>query len=130
MRWTRFSAFLLTAAGVYHVHRAWSAAITTDEAFTANAFVARPARPAHQLRRHHHILHSFLCKLSITAFGWNELALRLPSLLGGFVWLYLAYRLAKRVFGDSPLHLVLCGWLAFHPSLLDWFSIARATAWL
>lgn len=126
MRWTRYSAALLAAAGVYHLHRAWSASITTDEAFTANSFVAPPWL---DLLTHydanHHILHSFLCKLSITAFGWNELALRLPSLLGGFVLLYLAYRLAKRLFGDSPLHLVLCGWLAFHPALLDWFSIAR-----
>lgn len=126
MRWTRLSAAMLTAAGVYHLHRAWSSAITTDEAFTANAFVAPPWLDLlTTYDANHHILHSFLCKLSITAFGWNELALRLPSLLGGFVWLYLAYHLAKRLFGDSPLHLVLCGWLAFHPALLDWFSIAR-----
>ncbi len=126
MRWTRYSAALLTAAGVYHLRRAWSSAITTDEAFTANAFVAPPWLDLlTSYDANHHILHSFLCKLSVTAFGWNELALRLPSLLGGFVWLYLAYRLAKRLFGDSPLHLVLCGWLAFHPSLLDWFSLAR-----
>jgi hypothetical protein len=126
MRWTKLSASLLTAAGVYNVHRAWSSAIVTDEAFTANAFVAPPWLDLlTTYDANHHILHSFLCKLSIAAFGWNELALRLPSLLGGFVWLYLVYRLGRRLFGDSPLHLVFCAWLAFHPALLDWFSIAR-----
>jgi hypothetical protein len=126
MRWTRFSTFLLSAAGVYHLHRAWTLAITIDEAFTANSFASAPwLELLTTYDANHHILHTILCKLSLSAFGWSELALRLPSLLGGFVWLYLVHRLAKRLFGESPLHLVLCGWLAFHPALLDWFSLAR-----
>ncbi|HPT27289.1 MAG TPA: hypothetical protein PLZ95_12775 [Bryobacteraceae bacterium] len=126
MRWTRYSSFLLVAAGVYHLRRAWSSAITTDEAFTANDFASLPWLDLFtRYDANHHILHTILCKLSLSAFGWNELALRAPSLLAGFVWLYLIHCLAKRLFGDSPLHFVLCGWLAFHPALLDWFSLAR-----
>lgn len=126
MRWTRSSILLLCAAGVYHLHRAWSLAVTTDEAFTANDFASRPWLDLFtHYDANHHILHTILCKVSLGIFGWNELALRLPALLGGLVCLFLIHRLARLLFGDSPLQFALCGWLAFHPALLDWFSIAR-----
>lgn len=126
MRWTKYSVFLLCAAGVFHLHRAWALAITTDEAFTAIGFASLPWIDLFtSYDANHHILHTILCKISLGAFGWNVLALRLPALLGGIVCLFLIHRLARLLFGDSPLQLALCGWLAFHPALLDWFSIAR-----
>lgn len=126
MPWNRLTTLLLTAAGTFHLHRAWSLAVTTDEAFTAISF-ASPSwlQILTTYDANHHILHSLLCKLSLTAFGWNQLALRLPSLLACLLWLFIAYRLARRLFPDSPFQFVLCAWLVFHPALYDWFSLAR-----
>ena len=126
MPWTRLTTLLLAAAGAFHLHRAWSLAVTTDEAFTAIAFASPPwLEILTTYDANHHILHSLLCKLSLSLFGWNQLALRLPSLLACLLFLVIAHRLARRLFPDSPLQLVLCAWLVFHPALYDWFSLAR-----
>jgi hypothetical protein len=126
MPWTRLSALLLAAAGAFHLHRAFSLAVTTDEAFTAIAFASPPwLQILTTYDANHHILHSLLCKLSLSLFGWNALALRLPSLLACLLFLVIAHRLARRLFPESPIQLVLCAWLAFHPALYDWFSLAR-----
>lgn len=126
MPWTRLTTLLLAAAGAFHLHRAWSLAVTTDEAFTALSFAAPPWLDIlTTYDANHHILHSLLCKLSLTLFGWNALALRLPSLLACLLWFTVARRLARRLFPDSPLQLVLCAWLVLHPALYDWFSLAR-----
>jgi hypothetical protein len=126
MSWIKLSVLLLAAVGVFHFHRAWNLAVTTDEAFTALSF-ASPSwlQILTRYDANHHILHSFLCKLSLAAFGWHELALRLPSLLACLLWLILTCRLASRLCPDSPLHFVLCAWLVLHPALFDWFSLAR-----
>lgn len=126
MPWTRLTTLLLAAAGAFHLHRAWSLAVTTDEAFTALAFASPPwLEILTTYDANHHILHSFLCKLSLSLFGWNALALRLPSLLACLLFLTVAHRLARRLFPASPLQFVLCAWLVFHPALYDWFSLAR-----
>ncbi len=44
------------------------------------------------------ILSYWLQALSAAAFGFNELALRLPSALAGLVWTALAYRFARRLY--------------------------------
>ncbi|MBA3976499.1 MAG: hypothetical protein C0504_20015 [Candidatus Solibacter sp.] len=122
MPWTRLTTLLLAAAGAFHLHRAFSLAVTTDEAFTAIAFASPPwLEILTSYDANHHVLHSLLCKLSLSLFGWNALALRLPSLLACLLF----FTIARRLFPGSPLQLVLCAWLAFHPALYDWFSLAR-----
>lgn len=44
------------------------------------------------------ILSYWLQAISAAAFGFNEMALRLPSALAGLVWTVLAYRFARRLY--------------------------------
>ncbi|HEV2689456.1 MAG TPA: hypothetical protein VGV35_12920 [Bryobacteraceae bacterium] len=69
---------LLLAVNVY---RAWTQAITTDEAYSFSSFAA--ARPINLLNSYgtaYHILHTELVFLSAQLFPLSEFTLRLPSL--------------------------------------------------
>src|SRR5262249_59822866 len=72
-----------------------------------------------------HLLHTALAWLSVRAFGNSELALRLPALLGAALCLLALRRLARRVCGDGPLHLLALVLVAANPLVLDLLVAAR-----
>lgn len=109
-----------------NVHRAWTQSITTDEAFTYNEFLAgAPAKLFNHYDAAHHVLHTMLCKISIWLFGLSEFTLRIPSLLGGLLYLLTAFRLSRFLFGRGWLMLLSVGLLSLNPFLLDYLSLAR-----
>ena len=109
-----------------NVFRAWTQSITHDEAFFQNLLLTGSlSRLFDSYDAGHHILHTILCKISISLFGLSEFTLRLPSLLGGLLCLVTFFRLSRRLFGDGPLFLLSFSLLALNPQVLDYMSAAR-----
>jgi hypothetical protein len=73
----------------------------------------------------HHVLTDLLSKLMIAIFGASELALRIPSLLGGLLYFYSVFRISALLFGDAFLFLLSSAFLCLNPFVLDYLSCAR-----
>jgi 4-amino-4-deoxy-L-arabinose transferase-like glycosyltransferase len=71
----------------------------------------------------------FLTLLSSRLLGWNEFALRLPSLILGMMAIYLAYRFASNLF-DHRIGLVTAGLMALNPFMIYYSTEARMYALL
>ncbi len=122
----RFALGLLTAVFAVNVYRAWTQSITCDEAFAESLFLnGKWALIFQSYDAANHVLHTVLCKLSIQAFGLSEFTLRIPSLLGGLLYLIVTYRLSRRVFGDGWQFLFSVALLGLNPLVLDFLSAAR-----
>jgi 4-amino-4-deoxy-L-arabinose transferase-like glycosyltransferase len=72
-----------------------------------------------------HVLHTILCKLSISLLGLSEFTLRIPSLLGGLLYMFTIYRLSRHLFGEGPLLLLSVALLSLNPLVMDFMSAAR-----
>jgi hypothetical protein len=107
-------------------YRAATQSITTDEALTFVKFVAPHLDDvlAHY-DANNHVLNTALAWISVGALGSREFPLRLPSLLGGALYLWGVYRLARLVFGAGPFFLAAVALSALNPLLLDHLSAAR-----
>lgn len=102
-RWTLWIAALLLCLlfGV-NVYRAETQSITVDEAFTHTRFVVPPFAAMHTFYdAGNHVLNTLLAKLSVSLFGVSELALRLPSLLGGLLYFAGLLLVSRRLFGPG-----------------------------
>jgi hypothetical protein len=117
---------LVWALFAMNVYRAATQSITADEAFACGRFVVPPMRDI--LAQYHagnHVLYTLLAKMSVAVFRVSEFSLRLPSLLCGGLYLWAAYRLARRTFGAGALFLAAVALLALNPLVLDHLSAAR-----
>ncbi len=122
----RFGVTLVLALVATNLYRAWTQSITCDEAFTYNEFLAGPvSRLFTHYDANHHILHSMLAKIAISLFGLSEFTLRIPSLLGGVLYLSTAFRLCRYLFGESLFFLVSLASVTLNPFVLDFLSAAR-----
>lgn len=122
----RAAAALLGIVFGVNVYRACSQSITADEAFAESLFLNGPwSQLVRSYDASHHVLHTYLCKLSVEALGLSEFSLRLPSLLAGALYLAMAGRLSRRVFGQGRLFLFSTALLALNPLVLDFLSAAR-----
>ncbi|MBI1895920.1 MAG: glycosyltransferase family 39 protein [Acidobacteria bacterium] len=124
--WRVITPALLVAVFAHNVYRAAAQPLTTDEAYTYHLYLAQ------NLRRiltfydaNNHVLHTVLAKFSTLFFGTSEIAIRLPSLLGGLFYLITAYRLCRYLFGGRWLLLASFAGLALNPYVLDFLSAAR-----
>jgi len=123
---------ILAAAFVCACIRAWQLSMTHDEALTLAWHVPRKVKhillfKTPGLPDNNHLLHTLLVKLSIHLFGGGEFSARLPSLFGYALYLSACYLSLKLV--TRRLWMILGSLLlAFHPYLLDFFSIARGYA--
>jgi hypothetical protein len=117
---------LLSVLFVANCYRAATQSITTDEALTFVKFVAPHLDEvlAHY-DANNHVLNTALAWVSVGALGSREFPLRLPSVLGGALYLWGVYRLARLVFGAGPFFLAAVGLSALNPLLLDHLSAAR-----
>jgi uncharacterized membrane protein len=118
---------LIALVFALNVYRAAIQSCTVDEATTYNNFASKSVTEIFTLPydANNQILHTILCRWAVRTFGVSELALRIPSLLGGLLFLAMSYRLCRLYFGRGWLFLaVLCG-LAINPLTLDFLSIAR-----
>ena len=116
---------LLAAVFATNVYRAATQGITVDEAFTYQHFVAPPLGEIMTTYDvNHHVLNSLLAKISISLFGVSELGLRIPSLLGGLIYLIAVRAIVFRLFG-AGWALLSFALLALNPFVLDYLSAAR-----
>ena len=117
---------LVAALLAANLYRAWTQSITADEAFTYNLFLdGAPAKLFNSYDAAHHVFHTLLCKVFISLFGLSEFTLRIPSLLGGLLYLATAYRLSRNLFGRGFLLLLSVALLTLNPFVLDHLSAAR-----
>ncbi|MBI3681455.1 MAG: glycosyltransferase family 39 protein [Acidobacteria bacterium] len=122
----RAARLLIVVLAAVNIYRAATQSITADEAFTFNRSVLTPL--VELWKTYHandHVLHTLLCKLTVRWFGESEFSLRIPSLLGGVLFLSAALRLCRLLFGDGRSMLAAFLLLALNPFLLDFCSIAR-----
>jgi hypothetical protein len=118
-------ALLLTLFAV-NVYRAAMQSITPPEAATYNRFVGPSLQEAFALTTaNNHVLNTFLARISTNIFHLTDLSLRLPSLLGGALYFWAVFRLARRAFGSGPLFLAAVALLSLNPLVLDYLSMAR-----
>lgn len=114
---------LLLATNVY---RAWTQSITIDEARNYNLFVSEPmSRMFAGYDAANHVLLTLLAKISIGAFGLSEFTLRLPSVLGGLLYLVSCFRLSRYLFGTGWMLTLSVLALGVNPAVLDYLSAAR-----
>jgi uncharacterized membrane protein len=122
----RLAAALLAILFAVNVYRAGSQSITSDEAFAVSLFLeGKWSQLVRSYDASHHVLHTYLCKLTTAALGLSEFSLRLPSLLAGALYLAMALRLSRRLFGERRLFLFSTALLALNPLVLDFLSAAR-----
>jgi hypothetical protein len=114
------SLILLAALFGASVYRASTQSITAAEALWVqrltdmNSEGTAPEPPSDL------VFESLLAKGSIHVFGLSELALRLPSVLGGLLYFFAIFRLCRLLFGHSawlPLAIALT---ALNPLTLDY----------
>lgn len=123
---SRAALALVLALIAVNVYRAATQAITIDEAFTYNSFVARPfAETVKYYDANNHVLHSIMVRLSTAVFGVSELTVRLPALLGGALYLLAAWRLCRYALGGGWMMLLATAMLGLNPFILDYLSAAR-----
>ena len=123
---TKAALALLIFLFAANCYRAATQSITTDEALTFDKFVAPHLDEifAHY-DANNHVLNTALAWISVEALGIREFPLRLPSVLGGALYLWGVYRLARLVFGTGPFFLAAVALSALNPLLLDHLSAAR-----
>lgn len=128
----RFLAKAWVAALLLFIgYRAATLSMTCDEAWTAKDMpypdLFGYITPGFIAGLNVHLLNSWLANLCLTVFGESDLAVRLPALAGGAVYLVGAYTLCARLFRSwrLPAALIL---LTANPYLLDFFSIGRGYA--
>jgi hypothetical protein len=116
----------LAALFFTNVYRAATQSITHDEALTYLWFAQYPWKYLFSVfDANHHVLNTILVKISISLFGLSELTMRLPSLLGGVLYLTSVYRLCNLVFKRSFYLLLAIGLLTLNPFILDFLVAAR-----
>jgi hypothetical protein len=102
LNWQHPTILLLIVLFAANVYRAATQSVAIDEAFTYNIFLAGPVSDLFtKYNAAHHVLHTMLCKVSISLLGVSELALRLPSLLGGLLYLVTSFRICRYLFGQD-----------------------------
>ena len=109
-----------------NVYRACTQSLTVDEAFTYNSFIAPPLGEAFAYYdANNHVLNTLLCRVVVKLFGPSEVVLRLPSLLGGALYLFTVLGLSEWMFGASIQAIISFVVLATNPIVLDYLSAAR-----
>jgi 4-amino-4-deoxy-L-arabinose transferase-like glycosyltransferase len=120
------SIALVAALAAVNVYRAWTQSFTSDEAHSYNVLLSDGfARVFTTYEATNHVLQSALSWISCRAFGLSEFALRLPSVLSGFLYLAVVHRLARFLFGTGWTLPVATAALALNPFVLDYLSAAR-----
>ncbi|MGA2328147.1 MAG: hypothetical protein ABSH05_17855 [Bryobacteraceae bacterium] len=109
-----------------NVYRAWTQSVTIDEARNYEMFIAEPiSRMFAAYDATNHVLQTVLSKISIGVFGLSEFTLRLPTVLGGLLYLVSGYRLLRYLFGTGWLLVLSVLALGLNPGVMDYLSAAR-----
>ncbi len=117
---------LLVSLICINVFRAATQSITSSEATTFNRWVhPRLGWIWKAWDANNHVLYTLAAKLALTFCRVSEFGLRLPALIAGGLYLWIVYRLARRILGTGPLFLAAFAAVALNPLVLDYLSAAR-----
>ena len=110
----------------FTIYKAWTQSITLDEAYTYRIWVAAPFSSFYTVAGYNnHPLNTLFCRLAVACLGPSELALRLPSVLLGLLYLLAVYRIAVLLFGRTFWMLLTVALNCANPLVLDHFATAR-----
>lgn len=108
----------------YLVARVCIQSVTIDEADSFIQYATGPTWAAWYPAAANHLLNTLLARLSWSIFGFNQVALRLPALLGAAIYLTSAVNISGRMAGGwFRLVVLLC--LVLNPFVLDYLVAAR-----
>jgi len=117
---------LLLSVLVVNIYRARTLSLTVDEAFTYKDYVVPSYREAvKHPDANNHVLNTLLEKVSVRWFGASELSQRLPSLLGGAIYMVSTLLLCEMLFGTTKSSFLAFAALILNPIVLDYMSAAR-----
>ncbi|MGH9672014.1 MAG: glycosyltransferase family 39 protein [Bryobacteraceae bacterium] len=109
-----------------NAYRAATQSITIDEAYNYNLYLTGPLKEIFNLYdANNHVLYTLLARASVHLFGPSEMALRLPSVLGGALFFATLFGLCRRLFGDGWVMLLAVAVVSLNPYVLDFLSAAR-----
>ncbi len=109
-----------------NLYRAATQSITSDEAHMFQLYVDPPLESMFRgYDAANHVLYTLLARWSVRWFGLSELTLRLPSLLGGLIYLAGVFQASRYAFGRGWLFLLSTALLSLNPFVLDYLSAAR-----
>jgi hypothetical protein len=116
----------LVAVFGWSLFRAVTQSVTPGEALNYDRFIGPHWQEslAHS-DTNNHFLNTLLVRISTARIHLTEFSLRLPSLLFGILYLWAAYRIARRWFGDGRVFLAVLGLLVLNPLIMDALSEAR-----
>lgn len=97
-----------------------------DEATTYNNFVSKPlyVALANYATPNNHLLHTLLAKVSVTALGGSEWAIRLPALVAGLALVPATFALGRILYGRSTA-LLAAALVASSSTLVEYSTNAR-----
>src|SRR5436305_9356826 len=108
------------------LYRAMTQSVTPGEAWNFDRFIRPPwAEALSRFDVNNHVLNTLLVRISTSRFHLTELSLRLPSLLAGALYLWVAFGMARRWFGNGVPFLAVLGLLTLNPLVVDGLSEAR-----
>ena len=115
---------ILIFAFTYEFYRALTFSITHDEAYTY-LYCINPANFEDIYVPNNHLLNTILVKVFTFLFGNFEIIVRLPALIGFFLFLLGVYKISKLLFDNLIFQLINVLTLALNPMLLDIFVLSR-----
>jgi hypothetical protein len=122
----KVARWLVAVLAVANVIRAITLSVTVGEAWNYDRFIQPPWRDAlAHFDLNNHVLNTLLVRISTHYFHLTELSLRLPSVLAGFLYLWVVYRLVERRFGSGWQMPLIIGLLTLNPLVLNAMSEAR-----
>lgn len=116
---------LAAFAAIWIVCRAVVQSITLDEADTWYRWVSTDFPSHWEPHSNNHVLNSTLMRLSIWLFGLSHLTVRMPALLGGFLYIFSMYRLCALLTHGRVLAGALFLCLVYNPFIMDYLVAAR-----
>jgi hypothetical protein len=109
-----------------NIYRAAHQSITADEAFTFDWYIVTPLDWFFTIySANNHVLQTLLSRISVQTLGLSELTFRLPSLLGGLLYLVFVYKVCRHVFKNQWTFLLGMAALTLNPFIMDYLSAAR-----
>jgi len=117
---------MFAALCAWNIYRAATRDVTPSEAWNYDRYIG--ATWQESLQRYdvnNHVFNTFLVRISTKRFHLTELSLRLPALLCGLLYLWAAWRLCRRLFGDGLMLVASASLMTLNPLVVDALSEAR-----
>ena len=112
-------------AFIWAIARACAQAVTGDEA-QDYLFYSATSSPTHwDPSANNHMLNSMAARLFASVFGLSAFSVRLPSLIGAAIYIFVIYQLCKMISEEWKIRIPLFLCLVYNPFILDFFVAAR-----